>query len=69
MERLSLHDLTQATGGQLTAPSSADLPFDRVSIDSRDIRPGDVFWALKGEQHDGHDFIPQALERGAVSLT
>lgn len=66
MERLSLHDLTQATGGQLTAPSSADLPFDRVSIDSRDIRPGDVFWALKGEQHDGHDFIPQALERGAV---
>ena len=66
MEQLSLHDLTQATGGQLTEPSFADLPFDRVSIDSRDIRPGDVFWALKGEHHDGHDFIPQALERGAA---
>ena len=65
MERLSLHDLTQATGGQLTEPSLGDIPFDRVSIDSRDIRPGDVFWALKGEHHDGHDFIPQAIERGA----
>lgn len=66
MERLSLHDLTQATGGQLTDTSSADRPFERVSIDSRDVRPGDVFWALKGEHHDGHDFIPQALERGAA---
>jgi UDP-N-acetylmuramoyl-tripeptide--D-alanyl-D-alanine ligase len=66
MERLSLRDLMQATGGRLGGTPSPDLPFDRVSIDSRDVRAGDVFWALRGERHDGHDFIPQALERGAA---
>lgn len=37
------------------------------SIDSRTIRPGDLFFAVKGERFDGHDFVHQALERGAVS--
>ena len=37
------------------------------SIDSRTIRPGELFFAVKGERLDGHDFVPQALERGAVS--
>ncbi len=66
MERLSLYDLMQATGGRLTEPSSADVPFDRITIDSREVRPGDVFWALHGERHDGHDFLPQALDCGAA---
>lgn len=66
MERLSLQDLMHATGGQPVAAPSTDQPFDRVCIDSREVRPGDIFWALKGERHDGHDFIPQAFERGAA---
>jgi UDP-N-acetylmuramoyl-tripeptide--D-alanyl-D-alanine ligase len=37
------------------------------SIDSRTIQPGELFFAVKGERLDGHDFVPQALERGAVS--
>jgi UDP-N-acetylmuramoyl-tripeptide--D-alanyl-D-alanine ligase len=37
------------------------------SIDSRTVQPGDLFFAVKGERLDGHDFVPQALERGAVS--
>jgi UDP-N-acetylmuramoyl-tripeptide--D-alanyl-D-alanine ligase len=37
------------------------------SIDSRSIRPGELFFAVQGERLDGHDFVPQALERGAVS--
>jgi UDP-N-acetylmuramoyl-tripeptide--D-alanyl-D-alanine ligase len=36
-----------------------------ISIDSRTIQTGDIFFAIKGEQHDGHDFIAQALEKGA----
>jgi len=39
----------------------------RIEIDSRKIVAGDVFLALKGENFDGHDFIPQALEKGAVA--
>jgi UDP-N-acetylmuramoyl-tripeptide--D-alanyl-D-alanine ligase len=37
------------------------------SIDSRTIRPGELFFAVKGERLDGHDFVPQALEKGAVA--
>jgi UDP-N-acetylmuramoyl-tripeptide--D-alanyl-D-alanine ligase len=37
------------------------------SIDSRTIRPGDLFFAVKGEKMDGHDFVQQALEKGAVA--
>ena len=65
MERLSLRDLMQATGGRLRDVDSANARFDRVAIDSRDIRSGDVFWALKGENHNGHDFAALALEQGA----
>ncbi len=36
------------------------------SIDSRTIRPGQLFFAVKGERMDGHDFVQQALEKGAV---
>ena len=37
------------------------------SIDSRTVQPSDLFFAVKGERLDGHDFVHQALERGAVS--
>ena len=33
------------------------------SIDSRTIQPGDLFFAVKGERLDGHDYVHQALER------
>ncbi|MDX1581935.1 MAG: Mur ligase family protein, partial [Alphaproteobacteria bacterium] len=38
-----------------------------VSIDSRTIQPGDLFIALKGERHDGHRFVAQALKDGAAA--
>jgi len=37
------------------------------SIDSRTIQPGQLFFAVKGERLDGHDFVPQALARNAVA--
>jgi UDP-N-acetylmuramoyl-tripeptide--D-alanyl-D-alanine ligase len=37
------------------------------SIDSRTIQPGDLFFAVKGERLDGHDFVEQALASGAVA--
>ena len=37
------------------------------SIDSRTLKPGDLFFAIRGERFDGHDFVAAALERGAVA--
>jgi len=37
------------------------------SIDSRTIRPGELFFAVKGERLDGHDYVEQALEKDAVA--
>ncbi len=44
----------------------ADASFSSVSTDSRTLKPGDLFIALKGPQFDGHDFIQKAAKQGAV---
>jgi len=44
-----------------------DVPVSHVVIDSRDVQHGDVFVALAGEHQDGHQFVGDALQRGAVA--
>jgi len=44
------------------------VEFSGATFDSRLVRPGMLFVALKGEKSDGHDFIPQALEKGAAGV-
>lgn len=39
-----------------------------VSIDSRSVNAGDLFIAIKGPRFDGHDFVQQAIEKGAVAI-
>lgn len=39
-----------------------------LSTDSRDVIPGQLFWALKGERYDGHDYIQNAVEKGASGI-
>ncbi len=52
-----------ATGGRCTAEWLAT----GIAIDSRTLSPGDLFVALKGPNFDGHDFIAEALAKGAVA--
>ena len=40
--------------------------FDRICIDSRHIQPGEVFWALRGKQHNGHNFLKESIQGGAI---
>lgn len=39
-----------------------------VSIDSRKLKPGDLFFAIKGENFDGHDFIDEVISKGASAV-
>jgi UDP-N-acetylmuramoyl-tripeptide--D-alanyl-D-alanine ligase len=49
-----------ATNGALPASISG------ISIDSRTLAPGEAYFAIKGDVHDGHDFVAAALKRGAA---
>ncbi len=44
------------------------LPSIRYSTDTRTIRPGDTYVAVRGELHDGHDFVSAAIEGGASAV-
>ncbi|MFP5276509.1 MAG: UDP-N-acetylmuramoyl-tripeptide--D-alanyl-D-alanine ligase [Acidobacteriota bacterium] len=68
--RLTLAEAAIGAGAGLEAPASVPnagaLPACGYSIDSRTIAPGELFFAVRGERLDGHDFVAAALERGAV---
>jgi UDP-N-acetylmuramoyl-tripeptide--D-alanyl-D-alanine ligase len=55
--------IAAATGGKASAP----FEVGGVEIDSRDVRGGDLFFALKGEATDGHRFLEGAFAKGAVA--
>jgi len=71
--QISLIELVSLLGysGKLsrqTVPLRSPSPTVRgVSIDSRTIEPGQVFFAIRGPHFDGHNFVEQAFERGAVA--
>ena len=46
----------------------SDSCFNDFSIDSRKIKDGDIFFCIKGEKTDGHQYISQALEKGASAV-
>jgi UDP-N-acetylmuramoyl-L-alanyl-D-glutamate--2,6-diaminopimelate ligase len=45
-----------------------DISITGISIDSRAVRPGHLFVALRGGTVDGHDYIPKAIENGAAAI-
>ncbi|MFC1883767.1 UDP-N-acetylmuramoyl-tripeptide--D-alanyl-D-alanine ligase, partial [Thermodesulfobacteriota bacterium] len=58
-------EIQGAVNGPL-AFGDSNLRVKGLSADSRTVKEGELFWALKGEKYDGHDFIVKALELGAV---
>jgi UDP-N-acetylmuramoyl-tripeptide--D-alanyl-D-alanine ligase len=65
----TLGQFKHALQGQLRLGSGLvggeDLPLGPIVTDSRQVEPGDVFWALTGPHHDGAKFVPEAFRRGA----
>ncbi|MFC5864076.1 UDP-N-acetylmuramoyl-tripeptide--D-alanyl-D-alanine ligase [Acidicapsa dinghuensis] len=67
---LTLAEAALGAGARLEAPASAQgvgaLVASGYSIDSRTVAAGELFFAVRGERLDGHDFVVAALEHGAI---
>ena len=60
--------MAQAAARMLDAEwCGEDVLFTGVSTDSRSVKSGDLFIALSGKNFDGHKFVSQAKDRGAVA--
>lgn len=67
MIALSAAEIASAAGGNLTPALAPDIRArGPVTTDSREVVPGAIFVALRGEKVDGHDYISAALAAGAV---
>ena len=64
METNSIREVAAWTGGRYEGP---DLPIAGVSIDSRQIKPGQLFIPLRGVRHDAHGFLGEAFASGAAA--
>ena len=65
--RLDLRQIAHWTSAEIEGAGADSLAATGYSIDSRTIGAGELFFAIKGERLDGHDFIAAAMERGAVA--
>ena len=63
--RLSGEAAARAMGGTLEGPAGTA---EGVSIDSRTLAPGNLFFAIRGPRHDGHAFVADAVRRGAAGV-
>jgi len=65
--KLNISDVLKATRGKLI---SGDLEYNisGVSTDTRTIKPGNLFVALKGPSFDGHNFVGEAIKKGAIAV-
>ena len=64
MPALDLNFITQTLG---LPPIAVNAAVGKITTDSRIATAGDVFVALAGEKHDGHDFVPQVSQQGAYA--
>ena len=65
MNGFCIADIAAACRGKLVGNADPKTSVGELVIDSRMIREGDVFAALRGERVDGHDYIAKALQSGA----
>ncbi|HEY8184120.1 MAG TPA: UDP-N-acetylmuramoyl-tripeptide--D-alanyl-D-alanine ligase [Thermoanaerobaculia bacterium] len=66
MPTLTVRELADMTHGEVV--QNPDLEISSVVIDSREVKPDSVFFAIKGERLDGHQFVPQALQTARAAV-
>ena len=64
----ALASLSELLGADAPGPEGSDLAVKALRVDSREVQPGDVFFARRGVHLDGRDFIDDAVAAGAVAV-
>lgn len=64
MLSLKLKEIVEAVDGKILQGNPEHV-VNNLTIDSRRVKPGDLFFAIIGENNDGHNFIPEAIDNGA----
>ncbi len=67
MKHLTLSSVAEFSGGSILA-GDIDHKVRSISTDTRKLRDGALYVALKGETFDGHDFLEQAIDAGAAAV-
>src|ERR1700737_2784204 len=65
MNKLSILQIVGLAGARLEA-GDGNVVVDKISTDSRTVKPGDLFIALRGENFDGHKFVEEVAQKGAA---
>ncbi len=68
MNHITINQLLSATGGRGIGFDQNQIEFRSLSIDSRKVQPGELFWAIRGDRFNGHQFVEEAIQRGAVAV-
>jgi len=67
LEEYKINEIIEATSGRIIQGDKNSI-VHRISIDSRTLIPGDLFFAIVGPHFDGHNFIVEALNKGASGV-
>lgn len=67
MKKTSVQKIAEACGGRLVREGSSGY-ITGIKHDSREVLPGEMFVAIKGENQDGHKYIPQVAEKGCAAV-
>ncbi len=65
---LTIHEIAQATTAEVRGNPGPSTAVTAISDDSRKIKPGSLFIALRGERFDAHDFLPQVARDCAAAI-
>src|SRR6266478_4005803 len=65
MNRLSIFQIAEFAGAAVSSGDGKSF-IDKISTDSRTLKRGELFVALRGENFDGHDFVESAAKAGAA---
>ena len=63
---MKINDILKASGGERFGKINLDEKYNEIKINSKDVLSGDIFICIKGDKFDGHDFIDEAIENGAI---